>query len=117
MSGGKPSDQERLEHMMEAIDRIFRFSDPLSYSDFVNNEMAQFAIIKNFEIIGEAAYKLSEETRAKNDRIEWRKVIAFRHILVHDYYKINTEIIWNAIENKLMDMRVEVEGMLGGSWE
>lgn len=55
MSGGKPSDQERLEHMMEAIDRIFRFSDPLSYSDFVNNEMAQFAIIKNFEIIGEAA--------------------------------------------------------------
>ena len=117
MSGGKPSDQERLEHMIEAIDRIFRFRDQLSYSDFLNDEMAQFAIIKNFEIIGEAAYRLSEETRAKNERIEWRKVIAFRHILVHDYYKINTEIIWNAIENKLMDMKVEVEGMLDENWQ
>jgi len=108
----KPSDQERLEHIIEAIDRIFRFKDQLSYSDFLKNEMAQFAIIKNFEIIGEAAYNLPKEVRAKNDRIEWRKVITFRHILVHDYYKINTEIIWNAIENKLINMKVEVEKML-----
>lgn len=108
----KLSDQERLEHIIEAIDRIFRFRDQLSYSDFLNSEMAQFAIIKNFEIIGEAAYNLPKELREKHDRIEWRKVIAFRHILVHDYYKINTEIIWNAIENKLMNMKVEVEKML-----
>jgi len=108
----KPSDQERLEHIIEAIDRIFRFRDQLSYSDFLNNEMAQFAIIKNFEIIGEAAYNLPKELRERYDQIEWRKVIAFRHILVHDYYKINTEIIWNSIENKLMDMKIEVEKML-----
>lgn len=108
----KPSDQERLEHIIEAIDRIFRFRDQLSYSDFLDNEMAQFAIIKNFEIIGEAAYHLTKELRGRYDRIEWRKVIAFRHILVHDYYKINTEIIWNAIENKLMNMKVEIENIL-----
>jgi len=108
----KPSDQERLEHIIEAIDRIFRFRDQLSYSDFLNNEMAQFAIIKNFEIIGETAYNLPKELRERYDQIEWRKVIAFRHILVHDYYKINTEIIWNSIENKLMDMKIEVEKML-----
>jgi uncharacterized protein with HEPN domain len=49
---------------------------------------------------------------ADNERIEWRKVIAFRHILVHDYYKVNTEIVWNAIENKLTHMKVEIENML-----
>ncbi len=108
----KPSEKERLEHMIEAIDRIFKFQDKLSYDDFATNEMAQFAIIKNFEIIGEAAYHLSDELRNANSRIEWRKVIAFRHILVHDYYKINMEIIWNAIENKLLDMKIELEEML-----
>lgn len=108
----KPSDQERLEHIVEAIDRIFRFRNQLTYSEFLESEMAQFAIIKNFEIIGEAAYKLPEELREKYDQIEWRKVMAFRHILVHDYYKINTEIIWNAIENKLTEMKVEVERMV-----
>ena len=49
----KLSDKERLEHIIEAIDRIFRFRNQLSYDEFMNNEMAQFAIIKNFEIIGE----------------------------------------------------------------
>ena len=108
----EPSERERLKHIIEAIDRIFRFRDQLTYKDFVDNEMAQFAIIKNFETIGEAAYHLSKETRLSNDRIEWRKVIAFRHILVHDYYKINTKIVWNAIEEKLLNMKVEIERML-----
>jgi uncharacterized protein with HEPN domain len=74
--------------------------------------MAQFAIIKNFEIIGEAAYRLPEEVRALNENIEWRKIIAFRHILVHDYYKVNTRIVWNAIENKLPEMKLEIAQML-----
>jgi uncharacterized protein with HEPN domain len=107
-----PSERERLEHIITAIDRIFRFRNQLSYDEFVENEMAQFAIIKNFEIIGEAAYHLPKELKLSNDRIEWRKVIAFRHILVHDYYKINTQIIWNAIENKLMKMKIEVKKIL-----
>lgn len=108
----KLSDRERLEHIREAIDRIFRFRNQLSYEEFMHNEMAQFAIIKNFEIIGEAAYHISREVRESNPKIEWRKVIAFRHILVHDYYKINTEIVWNAIEGKLVDMYHEIEQLL-----
>jgi uncharacterized protein with HEPN domain len=74
--------------------------------------MAQFAIIKNFEIIGEAAYHLPKELRLSNNKIEWRKVIAFRYLLVYDYYKINTQIIWNATENKLLHMKTEIEKML-----
>ena len=109
----KSSDRERLEHIIEAVDRIFRFREDLSYEEFLANEMAQFAIIKNFEIIGEAAHHISKELRESNDtQIEWRKVIAFRHILVHDYYKVNTEIVWNAIENRLIDMKIEVERIL-----
>lgn len=107
-----PSSNDRLLHILEAIDRIFRFRATLTYEAFSENEMAQFAIIKNFEIIGEAAYRLPEEVRALNENIEWRKVIAFRHVLVHDYYKVNTRIVWNAIENKLPEMKLEIEQML-----
>ncbi|MCR9102428.1 MAG: DUF86 domain-containing protein [bacterium] len=108
----RPSSNDRLLHILEAIDRIMRFQENLTYEAFSENEMAQFAIIKNFEIIGEAAYQLPEEVRASNRIIEWRKVIAFRHILVHDYYKVNTRIVWNAIESKLPDMKLEIVQML-----
>jgi uncharacterized protein with HEPN domain len=113
----KPSERDRLHHIIEAIDRIFRFQEKLTYEKFLSDEMAQYAIIKNFEIIGEAAYHLPESIRSTNDRIEWRKVIAFRHILVHDYYKINTEVVWRAIENKLGDMRIEIEDMINDEEE
>lgn len=110
----KPSELERLRHIIEAIDRILRFREDLTYEDFSKNEMAQFAIIKCFEIIGEAAYHLPREMRETYNHIEWRKIIAFRHILVHDYYKVNTTIIWNAIENKLIELKVDIERITTG---
>jgi len=53
--------------------------------------------------------RLPKDFRENYDQIEWRKIIAFRPILAHDYYKINPEIVWNAIENKLMDLKVQIE--------
>lgn len=109
----QPSKKDRLEHIVEAINRIFRFVENIDYQDFSENEMTQFAVIKNFEIIGEAAYQIPKEFRLKNkEEIEWRKIIAFRHILVHTYYKINTAIVWNAIENKLMDLKKNVQELI-----
>ena len=105
----KPSNSERLSHLIEAINRIFKFVEDMDFAEFSTNEMAQFAIIKNFEIIGEAAFKLPKDFRENHEQIEWRKIIAFRHILVHEYYKINPEIVWNAIENKLMDLKIKIE--------
>lgn len=112
----KPSKKDRLEHIIEAIDRIFRFVENMDYLQFSKNEMAQFAVIKNFEIIGEAAYQLPKEFRLANEeKIEWRKIIAFRHILVHDYYKINTEIVWNSIESKLVSLKEDIQELLQDS--
>jgi len=108
----KPSNKERLSHILIAIERIFRFRKQLTFEEYCDSEMAQFAIIKNFEIIGEAAYHLPKEIKAYSKKIEWRKVIAFRHILVHEYYSINPETVWNAIENKLGDMKLEIEKMI-----
>ncbi|NJO01753.1 MAG: DUF86 domain-containing protein [Bacteroidia bacterium] len=71
--------------MIEAANNILEFTDGIDYERFVRDKILQFAVVKNFEIVGEAAYHLSKELRDKTkNQIEWQKVIAFRHILVHD---------------------------------
>ncbi|MCO6489773.1 MAG: DUF86 domain-containing protein [Phaeodactylibacter sp.] len=81
----KPQDKERLEHILEAARNIQEFAKGVTYEEYLQDKMMQYAIVKNFEIIGEAAYHLTKELKEKTkDKIEWRKITAFRHILVHD---------------------------------
>lgn len=113
----KPDDIERLAHIIEAIDRINKFTRKMNLEDFLGNEMAQYAVIKNFEIIGEAAYHLTDELKNKYPDIEWKKIQAFRHVLVHDYYMINLEVVWKSKENKLDKLKndaVRIKEMLQG---
>lgn len=108
----KPAEKERLQHIIEAIDRILKFTDGMTVEQFNDNEMAQFAVIKNFEIIGEASYRLSRELRDEHEAVEWKKIMAFRHILVHDYYKIDLEVVWRAIQNKITGLKVQIEHII-----
>ena len=108
----KPSLSERLTHIIEAIDRIKRFTAKMDVNDFTANEMAQYAVIKNFEIIGEACYHLPNDFKDQYPHVEWRKITTFRHILVHDYYKINMEIVWNTIENRLDELKSQIRAIL-----
>jgi uncharacterized protein with HEPN domain len=109
---GKPDDLERVRHMLEAIDKIERFTDDMDYAAFLANEMAQYAVIKNFEILGEAAYQLSRVLKEKYPDIEWSKIEGMRHILVHEYYRINSELLWNTKEERLTDLRIQMEELL-----
>jgi len=108
----KPAEKERLQHIIEAIDRILKFTDGMTVAAFYENEMAQFAVIKNFEIIGEASYRLSRELCDNHSEVEWKKIMAFRHILVHDYCKIDLEVVWRAIQNKITDLKVQIEQII-----
>ncbi len=100
----RPSDIERLNHMLEAIDRILTYTGNLTQTDFLSQDMVQDAVIKNFEVIGEAAYHISKELKKSHRFIEWKKIEGLRHILVHDYYKINPKILWNTKENDIPDL-------------
>ncbi len=110
-----PRDKQRLEHMLEAANYILDFTDGKDFEAFRADKMLQFAVVKNFEIIGEAAYKLIKDFRLANqDRLEWRKIMAFRHILVHDYWKIDYDIVWKSVETKIPDLVDSVKEMLEG---
>lgn len=104
----KPRDNERLTHMTEAIDNIFEFINGKSFELYRNDKMLRFAVIKNIEIVGEAAYLLSKEFKLHHTSIDWDDMIGMRHILVHGYYQIKDEIIWATIETELQPLKEKI---------
>ena len=107
----KPTDRERLAHMMRGIEKIFAYTEDMTLDTFLASELVQDAVIKNFEVIGEAAYHISSELKEAHPDIEWRKIQGLRHVLVHDYYQINPEILWNTKEQYLSDLLYRLEGV------
>ena len=108
----KIRDKGRLEHILESIGYIIDFSEGIDLEDFKNDKKLQFAIIKNVEIIGEASYMLSNEFREQHPEVPWRKIIHLRHILVHGYYQIKLEMIWEIVQKDLILLKEQIQTIL-----
>jgi uncharacterized protein with HEPN domain len=107
----KIRDKSRLDHITEAIDNILEFTEEKSFDEYKKDKLLRFAVIKNLEIIGEAAYLLSVEFRTKHVDIPWNEMIGMRHILVHGYYQIRDEIIWATIETELLPLKEKIRSI------
>jgi uncharacterized protein with HEPN domain len=90
-----------LEDILEAIRRIGVYTEDMDFVAFAKNTMALDAVIRNLEVIGEAAGRIPEELRAGSPGIEWRKIIALRNVLAHEYFGIHTKIVWDVVVDKL----------------
>ena len=108
----KPRDKERLLHIIESIDNIIEFTVDKTFEVYKNDKILRFAVIKNLEIIGEASYLITNDFKQKNDAVEWKEMIGMRHILVHGYYQIKDEIIWETIDTELLPLREKVMVLL-----
>lgn len=101
-----------FEDILESIDKIRRYLGNTSFDDFLENGMLIDAVVRNLEIIGEAAAHITPEIRAKYPEIEWRKVVGLRNILIHNYSGIDLEIVWDIIRNRLDPLEAEVMQVL-----
>lgn len=108
----KPRDQERLKHMVEAIDNVFEFVEGKSFDTFKEDKILRFAVIKNLEIVGEAAYLLTKDFKSEHSNVEWSDIIGMRHILVHGYYEIKDKIIWETIQTDLQPLKEQIKVLL-----
>jgi len=99
----------RLEHILESIANVIEFTKNTTFEDFVNEKILRFAVVKNIEIIGEASYKLTNDFRDNHPEIEWEKIIAMRHLLVHGYYQINVERLWQIIQKDLLPLKDKIQ--------
>jgi uncharacterized protein with HEPN domain len=92
----QPDDQDRLAHMIEAGETALRFMAGRPRTVLDQDEMLRFAVVRAIEIIGEAASKISPETRTAWGDIPWPAIIGMRNRLVHAYFDIDTDILWVA---------------------
>ena len=93
--------KQQLDDILQSISYIQEYISGMDYNAFESDRKTQDAVIRNLEIIGESARALPEEVREKAAEIEWRKIIALRNILIHEYFGVNLEIVWDVIQNKL----------------
>ena len=97
-----------LDDILEACRRVGNYTAGLDRNGLVANEMAYDAILRNLEIIGEAVKRISPEDRAGMPGIEWAKIAGMRDWLAHAYFRVNADIVWDVIENKLPELEQSV---------
>lgn len=92
-----------IDDILEAASKIASYTAGMEREDFVSSGMAADAVVRNLEIIGEAANRLPKEFTDKHPEIEWRKIIGLRHRIVHDYFGVDLDIIWAITRQDLPD--------------
>ncbi|MGH9947096.1 MAG: HepT-like ribonuclease domain-containing protein [Pyrinomonadaceae bacterium] len=108
----KPNNVDRLKHILDAIAKIERYLHGLDSEIFRSNEQKIDAVVRNIEIIGEAAACLTRDLKAKYPEIEWRIATATRNRLIHGYFDIDANIIWDTCENDLPNFKSAIEKVL-----
>ena len=104
------SDRERLLYILEAIERIY--SHKGDRLDFDSDELLQVWFVHHLQIIGEAASRLSDNMLEQHPEVPWGQMIGMRHILVHGYFEVDPDAVWNAVQLNLAELKVRVEAIL-----
>lgn len=102
-----------IDDMLEAVEKINRYTKDFDYDRFLADERTSDAVVRNLEIIGEAASRLPVEIRQQFPHIEWKKIIGLRNRVIHEYFGVDLEIVWYIIQNDLSVFRKELIMMIG----
>ena len=100
--------QLRVLDILDAIDRIVSYVEGMSYESFLADRKTQDAVIRNVEIIGEAACSLPIDFTQRHEDIPWGDLVGMRNVLVHQYFGILPEVVWDVIKNELPALREQI---------
>ena len=98
-------DKIRLEHIIQAIDALLEGRKQYSFEQAVNDPILFYGFVKHVEIIGEAVYRLSKPFKSSHEEVEWQVIENMRHILVHGYYQIRPQQLWDTVETDIEPLK------------
>ena len=101
-------DKERLSHMLAAAERVIRYTSDKSFNDLKADDMMYYAVVKNIEIIGEAANLLSPEFIASHPNTPWKQVRGMRNYIVHEYFQIDDVVVWGVVTTDILVLRSQI---------
>jgi uncharacterized protein with HEPN domain len=104
-----------LEDILESAEKIISYTHNLTYDEFIADSKTIDAVIRNFEIIGEAANRLPDDFKDEHNEIDWHKIRGLRNRVVHHYFGIDFNIIWSVKENYLFGLIAQIKQLLGNN--
>ena len=111
-------DKERLEHILAAIDRVARYTKDKTFDDLLADDMMYYAVVKNIEMMGEAANMLTREFQESHSETPWKMVKGMRNYIVHEYFQIDNAVVWDVVTNELSTLREQITRYLSETnWE
>jgi len=101
-----------LADMLESIEKIQRYTAGVNFERFVSDDLLVAAVVRNLEIIGEAARHIPETVRRRYPEVPWKRVVGLRNIVVHEYFAVDLEIVWTIIRENLPALKDDLQKML-----
>lgn len=97
-----------LKDILEAIRKIEKYTENISVDGFVKDELIQDGVVRNLEIIGEAIKNIPEDIKIRKSQVEWKKIAGLRDILIHGYFGIDIDIVWDIVKNKIPELKEKI---------
>jgi len=105
----KRKDIDLIRDISESIERIISYTNNIEYKNFESDYKTQDAVIRNIEIMGEAVKLLSEKTKKDNTDIPWRNIAGTRDKLIHDYFGVNIDIVWDIVKEDIPSLLSKIK--------
>lgn len=103
-----------LADIEDALGKVERYTQNLSFKDFASNQQVIDAVVRNFEVIGEAVRNIPSEVTLAHPDVPWEKMIGMRNKIVHEYFGVDEEIVWKTIQEDLPVFRGQIAKILEG---
>ena len=101
-----------LNHIVHSIEKIEYATQTMSYGAYSEDWIIQDAITRNIEIIGEAVSNISDATKEKFPEVEWRNIKAMRNLLIHEYFQIDIQEVWETIQHDLPVLKQQIQKII-----
>jgi uncharacterized protein with HEPN domain len=105
-------DAGRLRHIVTYANNVEEMIDGITYEDFANDKIRYFAVMKNIEVVGEAAYMLSKEFVIMHPELPWQQIMGMRHVLVHGYATVSSQKLWMTAKRDIPSLKNQVQKYL-----